>query len=130
MSDATKELLKLLNFQRLPGRLNAEQTAVLLGFQAHDIPVLVRRGLLKPLGNPAQQVTKYFAAVDIQEHAADTNWLSRATKAINETWATKNQSRRQPHQPDNKTINQTNRTHIDASGNVSRGPATYTTTSL
>jgi len=71
-----------LNALRLPARLNVEQTAVVLGFAAHDIPVLTREGLLKPLGGGARNCVKYFAAVEIEKLSRDTKWLDRATKAI------------------------------------------------
>lgn len=71
-----------LSMLRLPARLNAEQTAQVLGFQAHDIPVLIKEGLLKPLGGGPRNSVKYFAAVEIEEYRQDTKWLDRATKAI------------------------------------------------
>jgi hypothetical protein len=33
----------------------------------HDIPVLVKSKMLKPLGNPPQQAVKYFAAAEIEK---------------------------------------------------------------
>ena len=63
--------LELLNCRRLPSRLTAEQVAVLLGCQTHDIPVIVRAGLLRPLGNPVQNATKWFATKDLEEKMAD-----------------------------------------------------------
>jgi hypothetical protein len=38
----------------LPARLDAGQTARLLGIAPHDVPVLTGTGLLKPLGSPVQ----------------------------------------------------------------------------
>ena len=55
------EAITLLNIRRLPGRLTVPQTAALLGFAEHDIPILVRKGLLKSLGNPVPNAVKYFA---------------------------------------------------------------------
>jgi hypothetical protein len=34
-----------------------------MGFTPHDIPTLVRAGLLKPLGRPTPNAVKYFAAL-------------------------------------------------------------------
>src|SRR5208283_3845328 len=48
-----------------PARLDSTQTARVLGFQDHDIPVLVSNDLLEPLGKPAANVRKYFAAVGL-----------------------------------------------------------------
>jgi hypothetical protein len=64
----TNEIITLLSLRRLPGRVTSEQAAPLLGFAIHDMPVLVRAKLLKPLGNPGQQAVKYFAASDIERH--------------------------------------------------------------
>ena len=93
-------MLAWLNAVRLPARLNAEQTAVLLGFQAHDIPLLVKAGLLKPLGGGPRNCVKFFAAVEIEKVAQNIAWLDRATKCIsrrkglhNSTGATRTGSR-------------------------------------
>jgi hypothetical protein len=60
-----QEKFALLNSRRLPARLNSTEAALLLGFQEHDIPALLAAGLLRPLGKPAQNAPKYFAAVEI-----------------------------------------------------------------
>ena len=85
---------EILAWPRLPGRLKAEEAAVILGFNSHDIPVLVAAGLLKPLGNPASNAVKYFASEDIQALARDPKWLHRATKATYDFWAGQNKKRR------------------------------------
>jgi hypothetical protein len=36
-----QDAIALLNCRRLPGRLNSAETALLLGFQEHDVTVLV-----------------------------------------------------------------------------------------
>jgi hypothetical protein len=95
--DMCDELLRFLNLSRLPGRLTPEQTAKLLGFAPHDVPVLVKANLLKPLGKPPQQAVKYFAASEVEKHAKDLGWLDRATKAIYLFWAAQNR-RRNPKQ--------------------------------
>ncbi|MDB6124299.1 MAG: hypothetical protein JWQ71_3292 [Pedosphaera sp.] len=76
------DMVDFLNLKRLPARLTTTQTALLLGFQEHDIPVIVRVNLLKPLGNPVPNATKYFAASEIEKLAADRTWLNRATKEM------------------------------------------------
>lgn len=60
-------------------RLNAKQAGDILGFQEHDIPTLVSAKLLKPLGKPSPNSTKYFAAVEIYKCFADAKWLGEAT---------------------------------------------------
>lgn len=75
------------------GRVDTSQAAGLLGFQAFDIPILIRARLLKPLGNPAPNAPRYFARVEIERLAADPAWLDRATKACTQHWKNKNSRR-------------------------------------
>jgi len=86
-----QEKLAVLNCRRLPGRLNVSETALLLGFQEHDIAPLVSAKLLVPLGKPAPNAPKYFAAVEIVDRAADPGWLAEATKVLAKHWQRKNQ---------------------------------------
>ena len=79
---------------RLPARLNAEQTAKVLGFSEHDIPVLVYYDYLKPLGNPNQSSVKYFATCEIEDNAKNPDWLDKATEAIGKNWKLKNSNRK------------------------------------
>jgi hypothetical protein len=67
---------------RLPARLTAEQSARILGFQPHDIPVLVKCDLLKPLGGGPKNCVKFFAACEVEVLREDRKWLDRATKAV------------------------------------------------
>jgi hypothetical protein len=84
------EVKALLNLRRLPARLNTAHTAACLGFKPHDIPVLVARGFLKPLGRPMPSSDKYFARARILERGEDEEWLSRATAALSQHWQNKN----------------------------------------
>ncbi len=52
-SESNSEPGAILTLLRLPGRVNAEQTAALIGFAPWDIPLLVKARLLKPLGRGA-----------------------------------------------------------------------------
>jgi hypothetical protein len=88
------EQTKLLNALRLPGRLTPEQTATLLGFAPHDIPVLVKAKLLTPLGKPAPNAVKFFAASVIVGLGGDQTWLGKATNAIYSYWLNQNTRRR------------------------------------
>jgi hypothetical protein len=87
---------KFLNLRTAPARLNAEEVAWYLGFAVHDIPVLVSKGLLKPLGHPTQNAVKYFALGAIEELRQDSKWLARATDAVTSHWQEKNSKRRPP----------------------------------
>src|SRR5438093_1532723 len=85
------EKIALLNCRRLPGRLNTSETALLLGIQEHDIPVLVAAKLILPLGKPASNAPKYFASVEVAANAENPKWLSEATKALAMYWRRKNE---------------------------------------
>src|SRR5438094_10608517 len=85
------EALELLNCRRLPARLNTTEPSILLGFQEHDIALLIAAKLLLPLGRPAANAPKYFAAVEVVEHAADPRWLAEPTKVRARHWQRKNQ---------------------------------------
>jgi hypothetical protein len=73
-----------------PARLTVEQAAWVLGCQVHDMPVLVSCGLLKPLGNPQTNATKFFFTGEVLDLAKDRSWLGKVTKAISENWRKKN----------------------------------------
>ena len=85
-----QEKFALLNCRRLPARLNSTDAAVLLGVQDHDVSVLIRAKLLVPLGKPAVNAPKFFAAVEVAERASNPEWLSIATKVIAKHWRRKN----------------------------------------
>ena len=88
MKEEQYRLLSLLG--QLPARLTAEQTGWALNCQAHDIPALVNARLLKPLGNPSQNSTKYFATTDVLELTKDRSWLVKATNTISQHWQKQN----------------------------------------
>src|SRR5437773_10675112 len=84
---------KFLNRKSHPARLTMEESAWALGFSAHEIPVLIAGKLLKPLGNPAPNTMKWFAADTVEELRHDLKWLSRATDAVMVYWRDKNARR-------------------------------------
>lgn len=88
--------------RRLPARLDAQQTSRLLGFQPHDIPVLIRHHLLKPLGNPTPTATKWFATSEIIALGNDRQWLSKATHLIAKHWQTKNENKLRVIKPNHR----------------------------
>ena len=57
----------------LPARLDVAATAKLLGFAESDIQILMAVGKLTPLGDPAPNAPKWFAAVEMIRLAADKN---------------------------------------------------------
>jgi hypothetical protein len=88
MKDDQLRFLSLLG--QLPARLTAEQAGWVLNCQPHDIPALVNARLLKPLGNPSQNSTKYFATVDVLEITKDRSWLVKVTNTICQHWQRQN----------------------------------------
>jgi hypothetical protein len=100
-----QDIESFLNLTNTPGRLTAEQAAWFLGFSAHEIPILVAKGLLKPLGHPASNGPKHFLAATLGELRRDEKWFSKATDAIVEYWRYKN-SRKGKNAPDNRSHSQ------------------------
>jgi|SRR5436309_15568000 len=84
----TKE--SFLNMHTPPARLTANEAAWYLGFKRHEIPMLVGAGLLIPLGRPARNRAKFFAAETLQQLRRDEKWLARATDAIALYWRRRN----------------------------------------
>jgi hypothetical protein len=75
--------------RELSARLDVTETAKLLGFAEHDIQILMGSGKLTPLGDPAPNAPKWFAAMEIIRLAADLDWLNRATKEVAKYWRQK-----------------------------------------
>jgi len=92
-----QDILALLNCRRLPARLTTGETAAVLGFHEHDIAGLVAAKLLSPLGKPAANAPKYFAAVEVVTLSQDRDWLSQATRALSKYWAEKNSRKKGSH---------------------------------
>lgn len=88
MNDDQRQFLALLG--QPPARLAVEQVAWLLNCQPHDIPVLMAARLLKPLGQPAPNGAKWFAAAELTALTRDRAWLTRVTHTLQEYWRRKN----------------------------------------
>jgi hypothetical protein len=93
MRDDQHRFLMLLG--QLPARLTAEQVSWVLNCHPHDLPILVMARLLKPLGNPAPNSIKYFAALDILDLVKDRTWLAKMTNVVGEHWREKNLQKKQ-----------------------------------
>ena len=91
MSTTLETLFKLGSF---PSRLKPEEVGKILGFEEHDIPILVAKKLLKPLGTPVPNAQKYFAKPEVLQLAEDVEWLNTATQALYKHWQGKNASRK------------------------------------
>ncbi len=77
----------------LTARILPEEAAQIIGCARHDIPILTRAGLLKPLGHPPPNGVKYFSRRRVLELCADDNWLAKATDAVIKHWKQKNTKR-------------------------------------
>lgn len=83
-------IARFLNLRRLPARLNVEQTAARIGFEPEHIPVLIRGGLLKPIGNPAKNGPKLFASAEIEKKCQDSDWVEKAQRCLTRYYAERN----------------------------------------
>src|SRR5437667_2208860 len=88
--NAIEQQNEFLNWKIVPARLDATQTAWFLGFELHEIPILIAAGLLKPLGHPARNSTKFFATQTLEQLWRDEKWLARASDAITNYWKQRN----------------------------------------
>ncbi len=80
----------------IPARLGVADTARLLGFAEHDIQILMAARKLTPLGDPAPNAPKWFAAIEVIRLAADEDWLNKATKEVAKYWRHKRERRENP----------------------------------
>jgi hypothetical protein len=96
-----------LNLHSKPGKFSAEEAGWYLGFTTHEIPMLTAAGLLKPLGEPAENGCKFFAASDLDKLKQDAAWLAKACNTVVKYWKNRNLQRtakkakagRQPKRP-------------------------------
>jgi hypothetical protein len=70
--------------------MTKEKVAKALDVGVHNIPVLVRAGLLKPLGHPQRYCVKKFSRDELARNLADKIWLEEAAKALHRHWRIKN----------------------------------------
>jgi hypothetical protein len=82
-----------LNLKAPPARLTTQQAAWFLGFSVYEIPMLVSKGLLKPLGHPPHNGQKFFLAATLEELRRDEKWFGKASDAVVEYWRQKNGGR-------------------------------------
>jgi hypothetical protein len=92
MSDEQRFFLSLC--RQLPARLSVEQVGWLLNCAPLNIRILVRAGLLKPLGAPPKSGEKLFAADEVLEFMKNRTWLAKVTNAIHKGHFMKNQTRK------------------------------------
>ncbi len=88
--NASDQQTQFLTWRFFPARLDTTQAAWFLGFQPNEIAMLVGAGLLKPLGHPARNSTKFFATEILVQFRHDEKWLARASDSILEYWRDRN----------------------------------------
>ena len=72
------ESLKIQALEKFPVVMTKEKVAQALGIATHNIPPLVRSGLLKPLGQPRRYCVKHFSRDALAEKIASQEWLDSA----------------------------------------------------
>jgi len=83
--NAIEQQNEFLSWKILPARLDATQTAWFLGFELHEIPILIAASLLKPLGHPARNDTKFFATQTLEQLRRDEKWLAAPAMRLRTT---------------------------------------------
>src|SRR5690242_15138677 len=81
---------RFLNLREQPQRITVEEAADKIGCSPHEIPRLVAKGLLKPLGHPAPNAPKYFLRTAIDDLARDVKWHNKASDVLQDYWRYKN----------------------------------------
>jgi hypothetical protein len=79
---------------RLPGILEADETAARLGVPVHTIPILITARHIKPLGKPSGKSSKKFSSAYVDDLARDQKWLDKAIRLIDAYWANQNQKKK------------------------------------
>jgi len=102
MSDDQYRFLSLL--KQPPVRLTVEQVACLLNCHPSNIPYLVAKGHLHPLGSPPENGVKFFALAEVIECTRSPNWLAKITNAVHKQWEGKNRDRRQGGSDDSEAM--------------------------
>lgn len=75
-----EEQHEFLNLRRLPATLYDFQVAHFLQCHPDDIPALINRKLLKPLGHVSDKDSKRFSRETLFRLARVPNWLQKVTE--------------------------------------------------
>jgi hypothetical protein len=75
-----------LALARYPAVLTLLEACWLLGFALHQGRILVRKGMLTPLGKRRHRKSMLFAAPYILELTQDREWLSEAKDTLSAYW--------------------------------------------
>ena len=74
--------------------MTKEKVAEALDIGVHNIPLLVRAGLLKPLGRPGRYCVKKFSRDELARNIVSQTWLEKVAAAIHRHWRIKNARKR------------------------------------
>lgn len=85
-----QELERFLNLRNFPARVTMEQAAGILGVPPHEVPLLIAKGLLKPLGHPACNGQKFFLSAVLVDLKRDVKWWDKACDTATQHWRLKN----------------------------------------
>ncbi|MDB6057316.1 MAG: hypothetical protein JWO95_1160 [Verrucomicrobiales bacterium] len=92
----------------LPACVGIEEAAQILGWPDYFLPVLMRTGLLKPLGKPSQSSRKWFSTVELERLGTDPVWLDKAVRTVEKHVHDMNEKRRgklAPASPPDPSLN-------------------------
>jgi hypothetical protein len=93
-TESPEPQLKIQSLDEFGAYMTKEKVAKALDIGVHNIPVLVRAGLLKPKGNPQRYCVKKFSRRQLARNLADEAWLDKAAAAIHQHWRIKNARKR------------------------------------
>ena len=86
--------LKIQTLEKFAVFMTKEKVAEALGIGTHNIPLLMRAGLLKPLGHPQRYCVKKFSRETLARNIADETWLDKVAAAIHRHWRIQNARKR------------------------------------
>jgi hypothetical protein len=85
--------LKIRPLDEFGAYMTKEKVAKALGIATHNIPPLVRAGLIKPFGHPQRYCVKLYSRDVLAQQLADVVWLEKVAAAIHRHWRRKNARR-------------------------------------
>ena len=100
------DLERFLNLRHLPASAPSEQAAGYPGISPHEIPVIVAKGLLKPLGHPAPNAPKFFLTATLEDLRRDEKWFGKMRDTIGEYWRYKKGKKLNPPEARSSTRQQ------------------------
>ncbi|HEY5042960.1 MAG TPA: hypothetical protein VIK53_13260 [Verrucomicrobiae bacterium] len=93
-TESSESPLKIKSLDEFGAYMTKEKVAKALDIGVHNIPVLVRAGLLRPKGNPQRYCVKKISRSQLARNLADEAWLDKAAAAIHQHWRNKNARKR------------------------------------